>query len=149
MKKILVAVALSVASTVAPAADFGLVVNRDFSGADRNSMGITVGQKLGPFGVQGGFERFSRFNDQDRWSLVGSYDAVKFGSVATLSVKGGAAYLNNEHSRDGYALTAGLGLDVPLTKSIAWTVDYRHQWGQDRVKQFNGNTLGTGVKFSF
>lgn len=149
MKKVLAALALAVVSTVASAVDFGLVANRDYAGTDRNAVGFTLGQKYGAVGVQGGFERFTRGNDQDRWSLVGSYDVAKFGKSAVLSVKGGAAYLNNERGADGFAWVGGLGLDVPLTKTISWTVDYRHQWGQDRVKQYDGNTIGTGVKFSF
>jgi opacity protein-like surface antigen len=149
MKKFLAAVLLAVASTVASATDFGLVWNRDFSGTDRNAVGATIGQKFGSWGVQAGFERFQKFNNQDRWSLVGSYDVVKFSDVATLSVKGGGAYLANQNQADGFAWIAGAGLDIPLTKTIAWTIDYKYQWGQDRVKMFNGNTLGTGVKFSF
>jgi hypothetical protein len=149
MRKFLAAVALAIVSTVASAADFGLVLNRDYSGTDRNAVGITVGQKFGSWGVQGGYEKFQRFNDQSRWSLLGSYDVVKFSDFATLAVKGGGAYLNNQTGADGFALVGGLGLDVPLTKQISWTIDYKHQWGQNRVKQFDGNTFGTGVKFSF
>lgn len=149
MKKILAALALTAVTSMASAADFGLVVNRDSAGTNRNSFGATIGQKFGKVGVEGGFERFSRGNDQDRWSLLGSYDVVKFGKTAALSVKGGGAYLNNQHGKDGYALLAGAGLTVPLTKSLAATVDYRYQWGQERVKMFNGSTVGAGLKYSF
>lgn len=152
MKKIVAGLALATlltVSTAAQALDIGVTGNRDFAGNDRNSLGLTVGQKFGSIGLQVGVERFQRGNDQDRWSLIGSYDVVKFGKVATLSAKGGAAYLNNRVGADGYAWVAGVGLDVPLTKTISWTVDYRHQWGQNRVEQFNGNTIGTGIKFTF
>jgi len=149
MKKILAALALLFVATTASALDFGVGLNRDFAGDNRNAYALTLGQKFGKFGLQGGYENFSRGNDQSRWSLLGSYDVASLGKYGTFAVKGGGAYLNNQIGSDGYAMLAGLGYTIPITKQWAGTVDYRYQWGQDRVKAFDGGTLGAGLKYSF
>ena len=149
MKKILAGLVLLFAASTASAFDVGVGMNRDFSGDNRNSYALTVGQKFGKFGLQGGFENFAKGNDQSRWSLLGSYDVVSFGKYGALAVKGGGAYLHNQNLSDGYALLAGLGYTNPITKQWAGTIDYRYQWGQNRVDQFNGGTLGAGLKYSF
>jgi len=153
MKKILAALALLAASTAVSAVDFGLQLNRDYGYKDfnRNGFGATIGQKFGKLGVEGGFERFANGQDQDRWSLLAGYDVVTFGKAlpTTLVVKGGAAYLNNQYAKDGMAWLLGTGLNIPLSKQFAVTVDYRYQWGQSRVSSYDGSTLGAGLKYSF
>ena len=117
MKKLLF-VALLTASLGASALEIGVTGTRDYSGSDRNGMGITVGQKTGAVGVTAGFERFTAgTNDQDRYSLVVGYDVAKFGPV-TVTPKIGAAYLNNQTTADGYAMTVGVGASVPVTKQV-------------------------------
>lgn len=148
MKKLLF-VALFGLAGVASATDLGVVYNRDYAGADRNGMGLTLGKSVGAYGVTAGFERFTRgANDQNRYSLVGSYDVTKVG-VATVAVKAGAAYLDNQVGANGYAALVGVGVSVPVAKNLAVTADFRHQAGQRRVEAFDGNTLGVGLKYSF
>lgn len=148
MKKLLFVVLFAI-SGLASAADLGVVYNRDYAGSDRNAVGLTLGKSLGAYGVTAGAERFSKGNnDQNRYSLVASYDLTKIGS-ATVSVKAGAAYLDNQIGASGYAALAGVGISIPVAKAVAVTVDARHQAGQNRVESFNGNTLGLGLKYSF
>ena len=148
MKKMLF-VALLTASLGASALEVGVTGTRDYSGTDRNGMGITVGQKAGAVGVTAGFERFTAgSNDQDRYSLVVGYDVAKVGPV-TVTPKIGAAYLNNQTTADGYAMTVGVGASVPVTKQVSVGLDFARQYGQDRVSQFDGNRVTAAVKYSF
>ena len=149
MKKILFATLATLALS-ASAVEVGVTGTRDYSGdADRTGYGVTLGQKFGAVGVEAGYDRFTKgTNDQDRYSLVGSYDVTKIGPV-TVAVKGGVAYLNNQTGSNGYAVTAGVGASVPVYKSLAATVDYRRQEGQNRVSAFDGNQVAVGLKYSF
>ena len=149
MKKILFATLATLAFS-ASAVEFGVTGTRDYSGtSDRTGYGITLGQKFGAVGVEAGYDRFTQStNDQDRYSLVASYDVTKIGPV-TLAVKAGVAYLDNQTVANGYAVTAGVGASVPVVKNLAATVDYRRQEGQNRVSAFDGNQVAVGLKYSF
>ena len=149
MKKILF-VTLATLALSASAVEVGVTGTRDYSGtSDRTGYGITLGQKFGAVGVVAGYDRFTQStNDQDRYSLVASYDVTKIGPV-TIAVKGGVAYLNNQTVSNGYAVTAGVGASVPVVKNLAATVDYRRQEGQNRVNAFDGNQVAVGLKYSF
>ena len=149
MKKILFATLATLAFS-ASAVEVGVTGTRDYSGtSDRTGYGVTLGQKFGAVGVVAGYDRFTQStNDQDRYSVVGSYDVTKIGPV-TLAIKGGVAYLNNQTVSNGYAVTAGVGASVPVVKNLAATVDYRRQEGQNRVSAFDGNQVAVGLKYSF
>lgn len=150
MKKIAIASLIALAATAASAVELGVTTTRDYSGAEnRNGTGITLGNKYGRVGVEAGFERFTKgTNDQDRFSLVAGYDVAKFGAV-TVTPKVGVAYLNNQASADGYAMTVGVGASVPVTKQISLAADVARQYGQDRVNQFDGNRVTVGLKYRF
>jgi len=143
-------VALSTLALSASAVEVGVNGTRDYSGtSDRTGYGVTLGQKFGTIGVEAGYDRFTQStNDQNRYSLVASYDVTKIGLV-TIAVKGGVAYLDNQTSSNGYAVTAGVGASVPVAKNLAATVDYRRQEGQSRVNAFDGNQVAVGLKYSF
>jgi opacity protein-like surface antigen len=148
MKKIVIAT-LMLAAFGAQAIELGITGTRDYSGTDRNGAGLTIGQKVGAVSVTGGFERLTAGNnDQDRYSVVVGYDVAKFGPV-TVTPKIGAAYLNNQTTADGYAMTVGVGASVPVTKQVTVGLDYARQYGQDRVTQFDGNRLTASVKYGF
>jgi hypothetical protein len=149
MKKILFATLATLALS-ASAVEVGVNGTRDYSGtSDRTGYGVTLGQKFGAVGVEAGYDRFTQStNDQDRYSVVASYDVTKIGPV-TIAVKGGVAYLDNQTVANGYAVTAGVGASVPVVKNLAATVDYRRQEGQNRVSAFDGNQVAVGLKYSF
>lgn len=149
MKNLFFAVALMLFAGSAVSADFGVKFGRDYAGADRNGTGITLGQKFGAFGAELGLEHFTHgANNQNRYSLVGSYDVAKVSNV-TVAVKAGGAYLDNQYGADGYALISGVGASMPIAKNLAATVDFRHQNGQKSVEAFNGNTTSVGLQYSF
>lgn len=150
MKKIAIASIIALAATAATALEVGVTSTTDYSGATaRQGFGATVGTQVGTVGVTGGFERFTKgANDQDRYSVVAGYDVAKFGPV-TVTPKLGVAYSNNQTGSDGYAMTVGVGASMPVTKSVALTVDAARQYGQDRVQTFNGNRVTAGLKYKF
>lgn len=149
MKKIAIASLIALAATAASALEMGVTTTRDYAGDNRNSAGVTVGEKFGSVGLTAGFERFTRgANDHDRFSVVAGYDVAKFGGV-TVTPKVGVAYLNNQTGNDGYAMTVGVGATVPVTKQVSFGVDVARQYGQDRVQAFDGNRVTAGLKYKF
>jgi opacity protein-like surface antigen len=149
MKKIILATTLVLAATAASAVEVGVTATRDYSGDNRNFGGITIGQKYGTIGVTAGFERSTvGSNDQDRYSLVAGYDVAKLGPV-TVTPRLGVAFLDNQSSSNGYAMTVGIGASVPVTKQVSVGLAVDRQYGQDRVNQFDGNRVTAAVKYSF
>jgi opacity protein-like surface antigen len=149
MKKIILATTLVLAATAASAVEVGVTATRDYSGDNRNFGGITIGQKYGTIGVTAGFERSTvGSNDQDRYSLVAGYDVAKLGPV-TVTPRLGVAFLDNQSSSNGYAMTVGNGASVPVTKQVSVGLAVDRQYGQDRVNQFDGNRVTAAVKYSF
>jgi hypothetical protein len=149
MKKIAIASLLALAAISASAVEVGVTAARDYAGTDRDAYGVTLGQSYGKVGVTAGFDRATKgTNNQDRYTLVGSYDVTKLGS-ATVAVKTGVAYLNNQTTADGYALLVGAGVSVPVVDKVSVGIDYTRQYGQDRVNAFDGNRLTASVKYAF
>ena len=150
MKKLAIASVLALAAVSASAVEVGVNGSYDFGGAnDRPGAGITIGEKYGKMGVTAGFDRYTKNTDQNKWSLVGSYD-VAIVAGATVAVKAGAVYLDNAgRVADGYAALVGAGASYPLSKTVALTADYRYQAGQSRVNSFDGGTVAVGAKYSF
>lgn len=147
MKKIAIASIIALAATAASAMEIGVKTSRDY-GSDRNTLGLTLGKKFDKVGVEGGFERTTVGEAQNRYSLTGSYDLATFNKL-TVAAKAGVAYLDNRHSDDGYAVAAGVGVSYPLTDKVSLTADFMRQAGQTRVQQFDGNRFTVGAKYSF
>ena len=150
MKKLAIASVLALAAFSASAVEVGVNGSYDFgSSNDRPGAGITIGEKFGKMGVTAGFDRYTKGNEQNKWSLVGSYDVATIAKT-TIAVKAGAVYLDNMgRVSDGYAALVGAGASYPLTKTVALTADYRYQAGQSRVNSFDGSTVAFGAKYSF
>ena len=150
ISKIVLATVLATAAISASALEVGVSTTADYSGASKSTgYGLTLSKPVGAFGVTAGFDRFTAGdNNQDRFSLVAGYDIAKFGPV-TVTPKLGAAYLNNQASADGYALTVGVGASMPITKSVSLSLDVARQYGQSRVQSSDGNTVTTGLAYRF
>jgi hypothetical protein len=147
--KLTLVAALLVTSSIASALEVGINAGRTFASDDRNSTGITLGQKTGAVGIEAGFDAFRSGVDQNRWSLIGSYDVTQVAGV-TVAVKAGGAWLDNKGTTsDGYTALVGAGASYPLNKQLALTADYKYQVGQKRVDQFNGGNVTAGLKYSF
>ena len=149
MRKFAIATALALVAMSASALEIGVTGTRDYTGDNRNSGGITIGQSYGKVGVTAGFERFtSGANDQDRYSVVAGYDVAKFGPV-TVTPKVGVAYLDNQTGSNGYTMTIGAGASMPVAKKVTVGLDVARQYGQDRVNQYDGNRVTVSARYAF
>ena len=151
MKKTLIASILAFAAISASAIEVGVNTGREYRDGlvNESTYGLTVGQHFGKMSATVGYDRvLFPANAQNRWSLVGGYDFAKLGPV-TFTGKLGGAYLDNATGTDGYALTVGVGANYALTKNWAVTADLRRQYGQDRVRSFDGTTATAGLKYTF
>ena len=148
MNKFVIASIVALATTVATATEVGVTATHDVN-SDRNSVGVTVGNRYGEVGVTAGFDRTNAGAvDQNRYSLVGSYDVARVGAV-TVDVRGGVGYLDNSGVVDGYVGLVGVGATLPVTNTVSATVDVTRQYGQDRVSQYDGNRVTVGLKYKF
>lgn len=151
MKKIVIASVLAIAAATSMAAEVGVTAGRDFAGDNSNVVGITLTEKISKnVGLVAGFERTEPNSFvQNRFSLGGSYDLFTLGKT-TVAAKAGVAYLDNATVANGWAAAVGLGAEVPLTKTVSATIDYRYQGAlQERVKQFDGSNVAFGLKYKF
>ena len=150
MKKIAIATLLALAAISASAVEVGVTGSQDFANTDRSGYGVTIGQKFGTMSVTAGVDRYTNGSSPDltKYTLVGGYDVAKLGT-ATVTAKAGVAYLDPTAGSTGYAALVGAGISIPVTKSLAATVDYRYQAGQDRVNGMDGSTVLVGAKFAF
>lgn len=150
MKKLAIASVIALAATAASALELGVTATRDYSGVEnRNGAGLSLTQRYGAVGVTAAFDRFTKGeNDQDRYSVVAGYDVTKVGAF-TVTPKLGVAYLNNQVGQDGYAMTVGAGVSAPISKRVTLGLDVARQYGQDRVKASDGNTVAVGLTYKF
>jgi outer membrane autotransporter protein len=147
MKKVIFST-LAVLALSTSAAEVGVNVTQD-KVTDRTGYNIVVGDKFGPVGLEAGFTHFAKGdNNQNRYGVTASYDFLKT-SFASFGVRTSAAYLDNQTGSDGYAVTVGAGVSVPVTKSLSAVVAFDRQYGQKKVESFNGNMISGGLKYSF
>jgi outer membrane autotransporter protein len=152
MKKILIAAALVVSSS-AFAVDLGVYggYGKGTNGHSQDMAGVSAGQKFGSFGVQGTFDRStSNVTNVNRYTVTGSYDVFKLGSIQT-NVRAGVAYLDPQSSKlsNGGAALIGAGISYPVTKQVSLVADYAYQKGNNITKNYNGNIVTAGAKYSF
>ena len=153
MKKVILAVVLTVAAGFAGAADVGVYGGRLFANGTQNLnlVGISAGQSFGKFGVQATADRSTtQVTTVNRYTVSGSYDVVKLGSVQT-NVRAGVAYLDPQSATagNGGAGFVGAGIAYPVTTKVNLVADYAYQKGNNITKAYNGNIVTAGVKYSF
>lgn len=153
MKKVFLAMALTLSAGVASATDVGVYGGRLFANGsqDLNAVGISVGEKFGKVGVQGTFDRStSTSTNLNRYTASVSYDVAKFGQLQT-NVRAGVAYLDpqSQTASNGGAGFVGAGVAYPLTKKVSVVADYAYQKGNNITKAYNGNIVTGGFKYSF
>jgi hypothetical protein len=153
MKKVILAVALTVAAGLAGAADVGVYGGRLFANGTQNLnlVGISAGQSFGKFGVQATADRSTtQVTTVNRYTVSGSYDVIKLGPVQT-NVRAGFAYLDPQSTTagNGGAGFVGAGVAYPVTAKVNLVADYAYQKGNNITKAYNGNILTAGVKYAF
>ena len=161
MKKVLVALSLLVATSIASAADVGVLWDwgHGTNGGDRQAAGVSLGDHfdadantaLGKTWVQGTAERSTSGQlNVNRYTAKVGYDVVKFYNITT-NVHAGVAYLDPQSATlgNGTAGLVGFGFAYPVTEKVSLTADYDYQKGNGNSQPFNGNIITTGVKYSF
>ena len=150
MKKVILAVALTVAAGVVSAADVGVYGGRNM-GSDNNLVGISAGQSFGKIGVQATADRSTtQRTDVNRYTASVSYDVIKLGPVQT-NVRAGVAYIDPQSTTasNGGAGFVGAGVAYPVTAKINLVADYAYQKGNNITKAYDGSIVTAGVKYSF
>jgi predicted porin len=153
MKKVILAVALTLSASLALAADLGIYGGRLLANGsqDNNMVGLSVGEKFGKFGAQATADRSTTNNiNLNRYTATVSYDVIKLGPVQT-NVRAGVAYLDPQSPRtsNGGAGLIGAGVAYPVTNKVNLVADYAYQKGNNITKSYNGNIVTAGVKYSF
>jgi outer membrane autotransporter protein len=160
MKKAILALALLAVTSLASAVEVGAYWDwaRSTNGSTDQAVGASVGDKLGKLdpslskvGVQATFDRStSGALNTNRYTATASYDVFTFSKV-TVDVRAGVAYLDPQstHLSSGGAGLVGFGLSYPVTEKVALVADYAYQKGNNITKEYNGNIITTGVKYSF
>ena len=157
MKKVILA-ALMLVSGAALAVDVGGYggTARGTNGKSENLVGLSVGDNLGKlglkdFGVQATADRSTtNVTNVNRYIASGSYDVIKLGYIQT-NVRIGVAYLDPQSTKasNGGAGIIGFGVSLPLSDNIKAVADYAYQKGNNITKNYNGNYVTAGVKYSF
>jgi outer membrane autotransporter protein len=145
-KKIATAATLALAVSTASAWELG-VVGGGITGSNNGGLaGVTVGDKVDRFGLTAGFSQaWLSDGDQNRWTVVGSYDVFE-SPTFTVAGKVGYAYLD-QAGLSGSAGLVGVGIEVPLTQQLSLTADYAYQFASQSVN--NTSVITGGVKFKF
>lgn len=135
---------------VSQAIDVGTYAGRA-TGPGDNLVGVSVGDKIGPIGIQATADRSTtQVTNVNRYTASVSYDVIKLGPVQT-NVRVGFAYLDPQSMKmsNSGAGFVGAGLSLPVAKNTAVVADYAYQKGNDITKSFNGNVITAGIKYSF
>ena len=160
MKKVILAVALTLAAGLASAVEVGALWDwgHGTNGGTRQGGGVSVGDKLGSLnpnlgkvGVQATAERSTSGGlNVDRYTARVSYDVFKFANITT-NVHAGVAYIDPQSTKlgNGTAGLVGFGVSYPVYKQVSLTADYDYQKSNAAAKPFNGNVITTGVKYAF
>ena len=146
MFKKVIAVSALVVAFNASAVEVGVVGGGVTGNNDGGLAGLTVGQKYGNFGVTAGYaQAWLSGGDQNRYSLVASYDVYK-NAYFSVAPKVGYAYVNQTGNSGSVGLV-GLGMEIPLTQTVSLTADYAYQYGGN--SNLNTNVITGGVKVKF
>ena len=161
MKKVLLALALTMGLiSSAFAVDLGgyWLWEKGTNGGTIQAGGLSLGDKLGKVdpsldkvGVQATYDRSTSGGlNTNRYTATASYDVFKLGPVTT-NVRAGFAYLDPQSTKlsNGGAGLIGFGFAYPVTEKVSLVADYAYQKGNNMTKEYNGNIITTGAKYSF
>lgn len=150
MKNFLAIVSTIAVVGTASANEFGVSVSRDWGGGDLDRAGfslrIPADQRLA---FEVGVERnVQNSTDQDRYSAGIAYKVYQLGPVA-VDGKFSVAYLHNSADTDGLVGNVGVGLRLPVTKTISANAVLGRQFGHDSMSKFDTNTVSLGLSYKF
>jgi hypothetical protein len=136
MKKLIAIAALATSSVMA--AEVAVYTN---TGAGAKEITATIGNQTGYVGMSSG-------RTQDRFAVGREKEIMSFGKVGVFAGSE-VAFLRNATSSSGFAFSPFVGAEYALTKNTGVAVIVARQYGQDRVKQFNGTSTVVGIRTNF
>lgn len=150
MKKAIVAATLSLMAMSASARELTLVGGFDYSEAESTIVGVGLSETYGMWTVAVGAERNVRDErDGDRVAVVVSHDLGLNVKGFPIVPKFGAAYVNPDGIRSGYAWLVGVGTRYPVTETLSVGLDYRYQVGENDVRAWDGNQVLVSLNHKF
>ena len=145
MNKFIAILMLAVAG-VASAADVQLGVGRNHA-VNADVTNVQVGTSYEGFRVAGVVENAR--NIYTSYGATADYSLASKGSLS-VGVFGGVKYINATAATDGFAGEAGVKVSYALAPQTSLFAQYGRSFALDnKVKQFNGNTLVLGLNSSF
>jgi hypothetical protein len=154
MKKLAIIALLASATTLASAAtvEVELRGGRNF-GSDQSYGGIEVGRKEGIHAISLAYDRAASKGDPgtyswNRYTLSYTRDLGKIGNT-TVTFKPGFAVIDPSKGPTGNALIFDMGISHPITSNVAFVADLGYQFGNKKVRQYDGGQLTAGLNFSF
>jgi hypothetical protein len=145
MKKAFISLAILATVSSASALEFGTGYTRDITN-DQNGYGIQVSENWNKWSLTAQADRFDGV--QDQFSVIAGYEVAKVWRVS-LDAQAGVSYIYAENTKDGLTSVVGLSATMPVIKNVSVTTDLRRQIGMDAMKQYDGTSLGVGIKYKF
>lgn len=150
MKKLLTILSTTLLISSASAAELGVVTSRDWGGRDQDRAGLNLRWPIDKkMAFEAGVERnIEASRERDRYSLSMAYELARVGSIA-IDGRFGAAYLRNKALDDGLMGTVGVGVRVPLTKTVNANAVLVRQIGHGDMSKFDTNVITLGLSYDF
>jgi hypothetical protein len=149
MKKIVTASLIALSAATAGAVEISVSNTTDYSQSKSNTQSLGIGTTVGGFGLEAAYESAVRSHTSpERISVTASRRVFNAGPFQ-VSAKAGVAYLKTDADKTGHAYTAGVGVDLPLTKQVTATFDAQRQFARPEISEFTGNRYTVGVKYRF
>lgn len=150
MKKIIMAVAMALASVSAvQAAEFSSLIGWNVD-TQRLSPGIGVGTRVNNFGVSYGIVEFQQNNKVTHAHIFSlSKDLYSNGNFAA-GVKGGTAYLDREQAANGWVYHYSVYGGYKLAENYRVGVEYlKVRAGTDTLKVTDSDLIVTSFRYKF
>ena len=146
MKKIIVALALAVAASMAMATEVGVSAVRDYNLSGTGVRATVSADKFYGFKPEASITRMSGV--YNRYAIGADYSIGSIGPV-NFSGTGSGVYQQTTNAKSGYGLSVGLVASVPVYKNVTLDATVERFIGQNRISNFNGinTTVGLSAKF--
>lgn len=145
MKKIMFALAVMAAGMSAHALDVGVSAVHDYN-LSKNGVRLQTAVPVVPGGLTASVTHIE--DGYARLAVGKSFDLAKAGPVQfSASVSG--VHQTTHNGPNGFGVVVGAGASMPISKNVGLTAGVERFIGQDRVKQFNGNSAVVGLNVKF
>jgi hypothetical protein len=148
MKKSLISLAILATVSAANAVEFGVGYTRDITN-EINGYGVSVTQSWKKWSLGAQADRFEVVGgNQDQFTVVAGHEIAKVHKLV-IDAHAGATYIQSEVGKDGLVPVAGLSVSYPIIKNMSIAADVRRAIRIEDLKQYEGTSLGVGIKYKF